>query len=78
MVYRKFEDLTPDNPANESWAKLLLQIAEANIPEYKSKAEAERKRWEQLFRSNVLQRMDQALRRVNETIALLNEHLIKR
>ena len=50
-------------------------VAEANIPEYKTKAEAERKRWEQLFRSNVLQRMDQALRRVNETILLLNEHL---
>ncbi len=75
MVYRKFEDLAPDNPSNEPWAKLLDQIAEANIPEYKTKAEAERKRWEQLFRSNVLQRMDQALRRVNETIALLNSHL---
>ena len=75
MVYRKFEDLAPDNPSNEPWARLLAQIADANIPEYKGKAEAERKRWEQLFRSNVLQRMDQALRRVNETIALLNSHL---
>jgi hypothetical protein len=75
MVYRKFEDLNPEDASNESWAKLLAQIAEANIPEYKGKAEAERKRWEQLFRSNVLQRMDQALRRVNETIGLLNNHL---
>ena len=71
----KFEDLAPENPSNEPWAKLLSQIAEANIPDYKAKAEAERKRWEQLFRSNVLQRMDQALRRVNETIVLLNDHL---
>jgi energy-coupling factor transporter ATP-binding protein EcfA2 len=75
MVYRKFEDLAPENPTNEPWAKLLSQIAEANIPDYKTKAEAERKRWEQLFRSNVLQRMDQALRRVNDTIVLLNDHL---
>lgn len=75
LVYRKFEDLAPDNPSNEPWANLLDQIAEANIPDYKIKAEAERKRWEQLFRSNVLQRMDQALRGVNKTIALLNEHL---
>ncbi len=75
LVYRKFEDLNPEDPSNEPWAKLLAQIAEANIPEYKAKAEAERKRWEQLFRSNVLQRMDQALRRVNDTIVLLNNHL---
>ena len=75
LVYRKFEDFAPENPSNEPWAKLLNQIAEANIPDYKAKAEAERKRWEQLFRSNVLQRMDQALRRVNETIVLLNDHL---
>jgi hypothetical protein len=75
MVYRKFEDLVPENPSNAPWAKLLDQIAGANIPEYKAKAEAERKRWEKLFRSNVLQRMDQALRRVNETIGLLNDHL---
>jgi hypothetical protein len=75
LVYRKFEDLAPENPSNDPWAKLLNQIAEANIPDYKTKAEAERKRWEQLFRSNVLQRMDQALRRVNDTIVLLNDHL---
>ncbi len=75
MVYHKFEDLGPEDQVNEPWAKLLAQVAEANIPEYKGKAEAERKRWEQLFRSNVLQRMDQALRRVNDTISLLNNHL---
>lgn len=75
LVYRKFEDLVPENPSNEPWSNLLHQIAEANIPDYKTKAEAERKRWEQLFRSNVLQRMDQALRRVNDTIVLLNDHL---
>jgi hypothetical protein len=75
LAYRKFEDLAPENPSNEPWSKLLGQIAEANIPDYKAKAEAERKRWEQLFRSNVLQRMDQALRRVSETIVLLNDHL---
>jgi energy-coupling factor transporter ATP-binding protein EcfA2 len=75
LVYRKFEDLVPENPSNEPWAGLLAQIAEANIPDYKAKAEAERKRWEQLFRSNVLQRMEQALRRVNDTIVVLNDHL---
>lgn len=75
LIYRKFQDLAPENPSNEPWAKLLTQIAEANIPDYKTKAEAERKRWEQLFRSNVLQRMDQALRQVNNAIVLLNDHL---
>jgi len=75
LVYPTFQDLGPESASNEPWAKVLRKIAEANIPDYKQKAEAERKRWEQLFRSNVLQRMDQALRRVNETIALLNDHL---
>ena len=75
LAYRKFEDLLPDNPSNDPWARLLDQIAGAGIPEYKSKAEAERKRWENLFRTNLLQRMDQALRRVNDTIVLLNDHL---
>lgn len=75
LAYRKFQELAPENPSNEPWRVLLDQIAEANIPDYKSKAEAERKRWEHLFRSNVLQRMDQALRQVNNTIVLLNEHL---
>lgn len=75
LIYRKFQDLDPDNPSNDPWNVLLNQIAEANIPDYKAKAEAERKRWEHLFRSNVLQRMDQALRQVNNTIVLLNDHL---
>ena len=75
LAYRKFQDLAPENPSNEPWAKLLAQIAEANIPDYKTKAEAERKRWEHLFRNNVLQRMDQALRQVNNAIVLLNDHL---
>jgi hypothetical protein len=75
FAYRKFEELGSENPSNDPWAKLLEQIESANIPDYKAKAEAERKRWEQLFRSNVLQRMDQALRRVNDTIVLLNSHL---
>ncbi|MGN6643606.1 MAG: SbcC/MukB-like Walker B domain-containing protein, partial [Verrucomicrobiota bacterium] len=76
LIYpRKFDELNPEEPSNKKWAEALDKIAEANIPDYKSKAEAERKRWEQLFRSNVLQRMDQALRRVNDTIVLLNDHL---
>ena len=60
LAYRKFEELDSEEQSNKRWAELLDQIAEANIPDYKAKAEAERKRWEQLFRSNVLQRMDQA------------------
>lgn len=76
LGYPKYQELSSDDPSNAPWAKLLKQIADANVPEYQSKSQAERKRWEQLFRSNVLQRMDHALRNVNDTIALLN-HLLK-
>jgi len=75
LTHPKYQELLPENPSNEPWDKLLRQISEANVPEYQAKSQAERKRWEQLFRTNVLQRMDQALRNVYNTIALLNNSL---
>lgn len=75
MVYRRYEELTPENPENAAWEKLRVQIASANIPEYQSKSEAARKHWENLFRNNVLARLDRALREVRDHVYLLNSQL---
>lgn len=75
MAYRKFEDLVPENPSNEPWARLQRQIAEANIPDYQAKAQAARKQWENLFRANVLSKLDRALREVRDLVYLLNNHM---
>jgi DNA repair exonuclease SbcCD ATPase subunit len=75
MVYRKYEELAPENPQNAPWEKLRLQIAGANIPEYQGKSEAARKQWENLFRNNVLARLDRALRDVRDHVYLLNNQL---
>jgi hypothetical protein len=75
LVYRQFDELVPDNASNAPWDKFWEQVKEANIPDYEQKAKAERARWEQLFRNNVLQKLDQALRRLRDVIVLLNGHL---
>jgi hypothetical protein len=75
LVHHKFDDLAPDNLTNAPWDKLWHQVAEANIPEYEQKAKTERARWEHLFRNNVLQKLDQALRRLRDDVFLLNGNL---
>jgi uncharacterized protein YPO0396 len=72
LVYRKFDELLPDNPSNEPWEKLFKQVEEANIPDYEQKAKAERARWENLFRTQVLQKLDVALRRLRDIVVVLN------
>jgi len=75
LVYRKFDELVAENPSNAPWDKLWAQVKEANIPDYEQKAKVERTRWENLFRTQVLQKLDQALRQLRNIIVLLNNHL---
>lgn len=76
LVHHKFkDDPIPDNPSNKPWDNFLDQIQSANIPEYEQKSKVERVRWEHLFRNNVLQRLDQALRRLRDIVVLLNGYL---
>lgn len=75
LVHRKFEDLSPEDPSNLMWDKLRDQIAEANIPDYQAKSKAARAQWEGLFRSQILSKLDRALRDLRNTIALLNGNL---
>lgn len=71
----KFDDL-PSNPEETApYEKILLAIEDADIPSYEKKSKQERKRWESLFRTQVLSRMQQALNNVENIISLLNVQL---
>jgi uncharacterized protein YPO0396 len=56
----------------------LGKLDESEIPEYHSKAERERKNWESLFRTQVLEKLHNALREVENLVLLLNSSLRKR
>jgi hypothetical protein len=71
----KFDDLPEDGMDAEPYERRLAVIEEANIPEYEKKSATERKRWESLFRTQVLSRMQQALKNVENIISLLNQQL---
>jgi hypothetical protein len=71
----KFDDLPEDGKDTAPYEVRLAQIQDANIPEYEKKSGVERKRWETLFRTQVLSRMQQALKNVENIIAMLNSQL---
>jgi uncharacterized protein YPO0396 len=73
----KFDDLPDDGTDTAPYERKLTLIENANIPEYEKKSATERKRWENLFRVNVLNRMQQAIKNVENIISLLN-HQLKR
>ncbi|MBK1831364.1 hypothetical protein JIN77_11545 [Verrucomicrobiaceae bacterium R5-34] len=73
----KFDDLPDDGADAAPYVTRLEQIENANIPEYEQKSVTERKRWESLFRTQVLSRMQQALKNVETIIRLLNHQLRK-
>jgi uncharacterized protein YPO0396 len=71
----KFDDLSEDAQGVGAYLKRLDVIEHANIPEYEKKSAIERKRWESLFRTQLLSRMQQALKNVENIISLLNQQL---
>lgn len=73
----KFDDLPDDGRDARPYQQVLALIEDANIPEYEKKSATERKRWESLFRTQVLSRMQQAIKNVENIISLLN-HQLKR
>jgi hypothetical protein len=75
LVHHNFDDLPVESSTNEPWEKHWRQVAEARIPDYEQKAKTERARWEHLFRNNVLQKLEQALRRLKDDLYLLNGNL---
>ena len=71
----KFDDLSEDGRTTTGYDKLLARIDGQGIPEFEAKAIAEKTRWEALFRTQVLSRMQHALKRVEDIIFLLNKQL---
>jgi hypothetical protein len=71
----KFDDLPEDGSDTSPYESRLAVIENANIPDYEKKSGTERKRWESLFRTQVLSRMQQALKNVENIISLLNQQL---
>ena len=71
----KFDDLPSDGLDLAPYEKILSTIEDADIPKYEQKSVTERSRWESLFRTQVLSRMQQALKKVENIIALLNLQL---
>ncbi|MCX6879070.1 MAG: hypothetical protein NTW21_35465 [Verrucomicrobia bacterium] len=73
----KFDELPENGRDTADYERVLTRIENANIPDYERKSAAERKRWSSLFRTQVLSRMQQAIKNVENIISLLN-HQLKR
>ncbi len=73
----KFDDLPDDGSDTAPYERILSTIEDADIPKFEKKSASERKRWEALFRTQVLSRMQQAIKNVENIISLLN-HQLKR
>lgn len=77
-AHSKFDELPVEADNNDAHAKQLAKLEESEIPEYRSKAERERKNWEKLFRTQVLEKLHSALHEVVNLVVLLNTALKKR
>jgi len=74
-AFSKFDDLPVEVETNDAHDKQLAKLEESEIPEYTQKAERERKNWEGLFRTQVLEKLQSALHSVRDLIFLLNNSL---
>ena len=78
MVHTKFDDLPVETETNDAHAKQLAKLEQSDIPDYRIKAERERKNWEHLFRTQILEKLHNALNEVVNLVTLLNTSLKKR
>lgn len=76
--HQKFDDLPVESEENASYAKQLAKLQESEIPDYTAKAQRERKNWEQLFRTQVLEKLHTALKDVKNRLSILSVELKKR
>jgi len=75
MAHPRFDDLDIEAPDNAAYGKQLAKLSESDIPDYAAKAENERKTWERLFRTQVLEKLRNALFEVENARVLLNNSL---
>ncbi len=78
FAHPKFDELPVEAEANEKYDGQLAKLEQSDIPDYKAKAERERKNWENLFRTQVLEKLHSALQTVRDTLFILNQELRKR
>ena len=78
LTHAKFDDLSVEAETNDTYVKQLAKLNESEIPEYAAKAGRERKNWETLFRTQVLEKLHHALHEVVNLIVLLNNALRQR
>jgi uncharacterized protein YPO0396 len=76
--YPKFDDLAQDSANNDAYDRHLNKLKESEIPEYSQKAKRERQNWESLFRTQVLEKLHEALQGVRDNLSLLNTSLKQR
>jgi uncharacterized protein YPO0396 len=77
-AHPRFDDLPIEAESNEAHDKQLAKLEASDIPEYRAKAERERKNWERLFRTQILEKLHQALTEVRDRLAILTSELRKR
>ena len=78
MAHTKFDDLPIETETNDAHTKQLAKLEQSDIPDYRTKAERERKNWEHLFRTQILEKLHNALNEVVNLVTLLNTSLKKR
>lgn len=75
--FPKFDDLPVQEENNAAYDRVLGKIEDADIPGYEEKSKEERRKWEHLFREQVLEKLRAALVEVKNIVSLLNTSLSK-
>jgi hypothetical protein len=78
LAHSRFDDLPIEVEDNEAHDKQLAKLSESDIPDYTEKAQRERKNWERLFRTQILEKLNQALSEVRDRLTILTNELKKR
>lgn len=75
ITHTKFDDLPMEAEDNAAYDKQLTKLGDADIPGYAEKSTQERRTWEKLFRTQVIEKLRSALFDVENTKSLLNNLL---
>jgi uncharacterized protein YPO0396 len=75
ITHAKFDDMSIEAAENAAYDKQLAKLNDADIPGYAEKSTTERRTWEKLFRTQVIEKLRSALFDVENTRLLLNNLL---
>lgn len=71
----RYEEFAVESLDNRPWEERLDKILPAAVEDYSEKAKVERRTWEGLFRTQVLDKMRSAIERLNREVDLLRHEL---